>query len=256
MSSRKKIKLPDLIVKKSMFAIDYKAKIKYFDLLKSAAETISGDDDWKSDGTSFIIFNSDKRYSITVSLTKIGYDQDESNISLEQENIKKILETIPDSLKVEECFRVGLRRRFLIPVEMRFDELVTLLDLKLFSQDGEFKKLMPKNINDLMYRIDASEGELKYHFTVGPLQKKEIDRYIGFNKEDHLSKENSIDDYYTIAKSYPDTCIFLDVDVYKEKDVLYLSDAYSFYQEFDKVIEKYSVNMRDYLFSITKPIEV
>jgi hypothetical protein len=132
---------------------------------------------------------------------------------------------------------------------MSFEELVCILNIKLFSQDNELKKTLPSNIDDIQYAIDASEGLLKFHITVGPLKREEIPRYISFTKKHHLRPQSSALDYDEISKGYPDISVFVDIDIYKESKEIPSGEASDFVNDARNRVENMTENLRIYLFN-------
>ncbi|TRY30332.1 hypothetical protein [Aliiglaciecola sp. M165] len=96
--------------------------------------------------------------------------------------------------------RFGCRTKVFLNSEKKFEEINSILYSKFFTDD--FKNLIGEKEKDLQVVIELVVGELELRVTCGPIHKDEASRYFSF-QSDHFS----------------DTGIFLDIDVYKTKNV-------------------------------------
>ena len=157
---------------------------------------------------------------------------------------------LPEALDIKAYTRLGFRRKYLIPVDMTFEQLVSILNVKLLLQDDRLIRIMPKKAEDLTYIVNSSEEPFRFHTTIGPVRKHEVPLYVTFNKEDHLESATADEVYQGIVQGYPDVAVFLDIDVYRVEEELPTKDAVSFVQAARDRIDKISTGLRDYFFSI------
>jgi hypothetical protein len=214
-------------VSKSLFQVRYRPELRFFDLLMSAAEKLDGYPDWETTRLSVVLKNYQQRRSVTINHTSITYEQDSADLEMEKREMGRILTAPLGQLKIETLMRLGFRRHCLLPVAMSFEDLVRIMNLKLLSQNENFLRILPRWLDDMLYRIDSTEGDHKFHVTVGPVRKSEIPQFspIGAN---HLDPTKSEEERFAIISKYPDVAIFLDIDMYREGTSLPYSLANSF----------------------------
>jgi hypothetical protein len=137
-----------------------------------------------------------------------------------------------------------------MPVAMKFNELVTILYYKLFSQDAALTKIIPSKTEDLMYRLDASDDSFKYHITLGPVRKKEIPKYISVNKKLHLHPDELLkqEELSDIITAYPELAVLIDIDVYRDVDDISIADSTDIYYAAREKIVSFIAGIRTYLF--------
>jgi len=167
--------------------------------------------------------------------------------------IKEALEKLPNAIKISSCVRFGFRRKYLVAVKMSFEELVKVLDLKLFSQDARLKKILPHKTDDVAYIVDATDEVFKYHIRIGPLRKTETVRHMEFNMDNHLDPSSRAKDYSKIADAYPGISIIFDLDMYREGEGegIPIKEASIFVEEAQNRIAGMVKNFRNYIFDIT-----
>ena len=237
-------------LQKTIFQVRYKPNLEFYELLIPTSRKLTTYPHWQTNKLKVTLFDNEKHCNLNINHDSFTYEQDTGDISLEKKHIDNAIKILPSSLKISSYSFFGYRRQYLIPVKMSFESLVHVLNIKLFSQDSRLKKIMPKNIEDLTYRIDSIEGEYKYHFTIGPIKKNEIPRYIPYNQELHFKSTNLKNEYLEIINNYPDIAIFLDVDFYqKSGNKSTLKDMNSFIEIAREKIEKFVSNLNNYLFS-------
>src|SRR4030042_5600328 len=222
MSKREKKTLPDLWLMKSIFQVRYPAKMQIFDLLTLVQEKLQDKyEHWRTDRLSLTLHDFKKLCNLVINHQSITYEQDSGNQGIEQdienENIEIILSQLVGMLKIDSFERLGFRKKYIMPVRMDFTELVTVLNFRLFSQEAELLKFLPKSFTDLLCAIDAEEGDLKFHIKVGPVKKKEIIQYMEFNQGLHLEQKNRNENFLKISSAYPDVAILLDIDIYDDR---------------------------------------
>lgn len=213
---------------KTIFQARYKAELKFYELLILAAKQMTEFPDWETNRLSVTLKNFDRRCNLAISHNSFSYDQDSNDIEIETNYINKALEILPSALEIESFIRLGFRRRYLIPVEIPFNSLIQMLNIKFLSQEKKLREIMPANVKDLMYRIDSEEEGFKYHFLIGPVSKQEIPKYVEFNRQHNLNPASREEKYRKIVQEYPDVAIFIDIDLFQEKGELQAKKAANF----------------------------
>ncbi|MDO8786130.1 MAG: hypothetical protein Q7J12_07930, partial [Syntrophales bacterium] len=173
MNRSKKQQMPKPSLYKTIFQFRYKPQLKFFQLMVTAAQEFSEYPHWQVEAFSSVVLKDfEKRCSLAIRHNQFTYDQDAGEREDQKVYLEKVLEKLPKSLGITSYLRIGFRRQYLITTTMSFSEIVAVLSLKLISQDDQMKKLMPTKVDDMMYRVDSSDGDIKFRITVGPVQKK------------------------------------------------------------------------------------
>jgi len=167
---------------------------------------------------------------------------------MEEKYLQRVVDELPAALQVDFFTRLGYRRQYLIAVDLAFDGLVRVMNLKLFSHDERLREIMPAQIDDLLYRIDSRDEPYRYHLTIGPVRKPEIPQYVSYNRQHHLSPLASEKEYLAIIEKYPDVAVFLDLDLYQESERLQAGEAGSFIVGARQKLQGLAEDVSAYLF--------
>jgi len=235
---------------KTIFQINYKPELKFYDLLIPSAQRLDEYPHWRTDVRTVILRDYDKHCSIIIGHKSFAYEQDSEDTDMEIKYIQRALEELPSSLQIEIFNRFGYRRKYLINVKMSFESLVSILHVKLFSQDAKLRNILPPHVEDLMYRLDFSDKPYRYHVTVGPVHKAEMPRYINYNLENHLDPQVREEEYKKIIENYPKVAVFIDIDFYQEGDKLKKDESTSFLKTARAKINEFANDLTEYLFNI------
>jgi hypothetical protein len=148
-----------------------------------AAEKLAKDfPTWETDGVMVYLSDPGRRCSVKLEPDSSFFEQDSDDLGVEKGVCAALNKAVNEDLQVESFLRLGYRQKFLVPVQMPFESLVKILDLKFLSQDDQLRRIMPP-VTDLMHRVDCFEDGTGYHITVGPVRDHEVPRFVGFNKE-------------------------------------------------------------------------
>ena len=204
---------------KSFFQARYEPQLQFYDLFTAAAAQLDEYPHWRTNRLDITLRDPANHCSLAIKHMFFTYCQDSGDADLESRNMLRADEVLPPALEIETFSRLGILRRYLLPVStMAFEDLVEVMHVKLLSQNAELRSLLPETIEDLMYRVDAADASWRYHITVGPVRKGEIARALDFNKADHLDPETADEALVAIQTSYPDVAVYFDVDLYHEGD--------------------------------------
>lgn len=202
---------------KVIMQVRYKPELIFYNLLYGAATKIENFPHWTTDRFHVTLKDYDKYCSVTISHNNFAYEQDSGDENLEVRNINHIVSILPSELDLVEFTRIGYRRRYLIPVNMSFAELNSLMNLKVYSDPLRNLAGFPE-VKDMMYRVDLIDGEFDARLTVGPVDQTEIPQRIEFNEGQHIdpNRESPLPKIYS---DYPKVAIFVDIDVYQEGEI-------------------------------------
>jgi hypothetical protein len=167
-----------------------------------AAQRLEEYPHWETNKLHVVLKDFDKRCSLIIRHESFAYEQDSGDAEMEKAHIQRSLSELIPALQLECFIRLGYRRQYLIPVDMSFESLVAVLNLKLFSQDDRLRSIMPELAEDLMYSMDSAETPYKYHFTIGPVRKDEMPQYVAFNQKHHLHPEKRGTVYGRASENY------------------------------------------------------
>lgn len=244
----KKQHIPELQLQKNLFEVRYAPKLNFFHLMHPAAQKLTGYPHWEVSQLAVTLRNFEQLCSLSIQHNRFVYDQDADQNREEKTYIQDALEHLPTALEITAYTRLGLRRRYLLPTTMSFRELVAVMDLKLFSQNERLKVVMPSRTEDLMYRVDGADGDLKFHVQTGPVKKEEVPRYLEFNRNDHLDPAMHEETYLSIIDTYPDVAVFVDIDVYRQQERIPVDEAFTFWEAAQERVKSMTKGFGAYLF--------
>ncbi|NQU64854.1 MAG: hypothetical protein HQ517_11335 [SAR324 cluster bacterium] len=245
----KKKPTPNPKLYKSIFQARFDPKLSFFEKMVSTAKEFSEFPHWQADGLSVVLRDYEKKRSLAIRHNQFNFDQDFGNQDDQSRFIFKVLEILPNSLDVSEFTRLGYRRQYLINVQMRFGELVSIMNLKFLSQNKKLKKLIPKQLEDTSYTIVSSEEGMKFNILIGPVKKQEIPNRISFNKEHHLDPNTSQKEYIDILENYPDVSVFIDIDCFRTENNIPSDEAQAFFKTAQERISLMVEEINSYIFS-------
>jgi hypothetical protein len=242
------LRVPKPELYKTIFQARYKAELKFYELLMPAAQRLHEYPHWETDRLRVTLRDFDKHCSVAIAHDSFSYEQDSKDTAMEEKYIQRVLDELPAALQVGFFTRLGYRRQYLIAVEMPFNGLVRVMNLKLFSQDERLRQIMPVQVEDLLYRIDSRDEPYRYHLTIGPVRKPEIPRYVTYNRQHHLNPLASEKEYLAIIEKYPDVAVFLDLDLYQEGERLQGGEAAPFVVAARQKLQGLAEDVSEYLF--------
>lgn len=233
---------------KTIFRVDYKPNLKFYNLLIDAAQEFNEYPHWRTTGLNVILRDFDKKCSLNIKHNFISYQQDLDYNPNYVDYIKKSIRRLPQLLEIPSYNRLGFRRKYLIASKLDFSELVTTHQVKLLSHDERLIKLLPKKLEDTSYRIDCSEDNLLFHILVGPVRKSEIPKHLELDIENHFNPESRDREYSDIMGALPNAATYFDLDIYRAEDNIPLEDGITFFEEASDRIQKLVLDFEDYLF--------
>ena len=186
--------------------------------------------------------------SLTINFQSFTYEQDSHEIALEAKHIGQAVSELPDALQLNSSFSFfGYRCFSLVALEMPFEDLASVLNVKLFCQDEKLRQVLPRRVDDLNYRVDFSDLPDRYHFTIGPLGKEQVPQFIQFNRNYHLPAINAEEEYQKIKAKYPDVSLLLDIDLYQKSEDLSLDNLNSFATQAPQKVRALAKSLAEYL---------
>ncbi len=116
---------------KVIMQVRYKPELTFYNLLYGATKKIKNFPDWSTDRFHVTLKDYNGYCSVAIRHNTFTYEQDSSDEDLEARNINHIVSILPSELDLVEATRIGYRRRYLIPVNMSFAELNSLMNLTM-----------------------------------------------------------------------------------------------------------------------------
>ena len=236
-------------LEKTLFKVDYKPTLSFHTRLMNAAEKCEGYPGWETTGLQVTLSNAKKHCSLDIQHNCFLYDQDSDDEDLARDRIQKAINTLTSELQLEKMLRFGLRRFYLIRLEMPFSDLVSILKAKLFSIDRIFLGVFTGKVLDLMYRVDYEDKPYRLNVTAGPVRKTEVQKYIPYDRKNHLEAKTRNEDYKKICEGYPDVGLLFDIDISRAQEKLTLDELNSFLEYARQESEAIKDRLLPYLFS-------
>lgn len=226
----------------------YDASLGFYDRLYPAAQALTEYADWQTDRLTVVLKDFAVHCSAYISLKRFGYEQDSHDEALETERVDSLLATLPNAINVREFKRIGYRRKYLLPLDIDYDRLVQIMDVKLFCRDDALLQCIPRDTTDLLYRTDAAEGDNRFHLTIGPVRNEEIPKLLTFNAENHLDPEDRDAALRKIVEGYPTIGVYFDVDMYHDAAHVDVDGAGSFIRAARARLSRMVADLTTYLF--------
>lgn len=241
--------IPTPTLQKTIFQVRYKPELKFFELFRRAAQAFPVYPHWSTDSVSVTLCDFENLCSLAIRHDHFSFDHDADDPVVEEARITNALAVLPSELQIQAFNRLGFRRQYLISTDISFESLVPILYLKLFSQDERLICLLPRRVDDLLYRVDSADERNRFHVWVGPVRRHEIPRWVAFNAENHLAPEIRDEKYRRLLAAYPETSVFVDIDVYLPGDEIPISEAADFVSKARERTTKLAFEMTEYLFA-------
>src|SRR6202035_2150928 len=172
---------------KTIFAAQFKPYLNFFSLFREGAAKLTHYPHWATNFGNITVRNFETRCSINIQNRTIGFVQDSGDINNEQTRLTELVDVLIPELQLTTFVRLGYRRQYLVPLDTTFESLVSILRLKLLSAADQLQQILPGEVHDLLYRINCSQDDDRFHIHLGPLKRREIPQYINFDAENHLA---------------------------------------------------------------------
>ena len=241
----------NLIVVKTIFRADYEASLDFYEKLIPAAQLLMDDyPDWQRTALKVQLRNYSKHCNLNIDFTSIGYSQEGQGPRTQgAERIEKAAKLLPAALGKEHIRRAGLRRMYLIPVEMEFQDLVDLCRSKVLTNTPDFLEGVAPGVSDFYLLLDfpREPGVKRIILTTAkrnhlpPLTQPEIE--ANYDSKGRVG----ITTGETFAQ-YPEHGLFVDCDYSRLKfdaqELCAFLDAAE--QEHDRILE----NIQSFFFGV------
>ena len=204
---------PTAISVKTVFEVRYKATLDFYQKLHATAlEFVDTYPHWLTDVLKIRLVDFDLRCSLTITHNKFVYSQDLLHSDQkERDRIEEAIQTLPRALGKDIFTRVGLRRKYLIPVEMDYEDLVDLVSKKLLTGSPDFYEGICPNLKDISVVADLEAPGIQ-HITIGPITREQLARYLGLDLEAHFRQDDPALVTGQIFEEYPSPSLYVDCD--------------------------------------------
>lgn len=238
---------PNIKIEKSIFQIKYKPVLSFYDNLYKKDNIFNQFPHWQTDRLKVTLRDYEKRHSLTLKHDSIIYETDNYSNKFEKDIINLISDNINEITTTDKITRIGHRFFCLAPVKISFNELVTILNLKLFSKD--FINSVTQKIDDSTVTITSTHADLKYRLQVGPMKDKEVPGFIIFNIENHIdaSSTKKYSDLAELVENYPETSFYIDLDLLTQENASNY-DILKFYKKTKSSFSEITNSLLKYIF--------
>jgi len=234
---------------KTIFEARFKPYLNFFSVFRTAAAKLTHYPHWTTSFDSITVRNFDTRCSLIIHTSAFGFSQDSGDITNEQARLTEAVDMLIPELGLTTFLRLGYRRQYLVPLQITFESLVSILKLKLLSSAEQLQQILPGEVDDLLYRVDCSQSEDKFHIHLGPLRRQEVPKYINFDADNHLAPEVRADQLRQIIAGYPDVSMLLDIDLYRAADQISTQAARDFIPKARRRLDEITSQFHQYVFS-------
>jgi hypothetical protein len=240
-------KSPTPVPYKTIFQVRYKPELKFYDLLMPAVQQQKDYPHWWTDRMSVTLGDVEQHCNLTVNHQSFTYEQDSHDMGMEAKHVGEAVSGLPGALQLTSFSFFGYRCFSLVSSEMSFEELVSVLNVKLFCQDENLRRILPKRVDDLLYRVDFLDLPNRYHLTIGALWREQVPQFIQFNRNYHLPPQNAEEEYQKIKAKYPNVSLLLDIDLCQMSEDLSLDDLNSFTTQAPQKVRALTKSLAEYL---------
>jgi hypothetical protein len=235
-------------LKKTLFNIRFKPYLEFFENKFKIGSNLKEFPHWETNYLYLIFKDFDNRCSIKLDSQLMVYEQDKSDLDLENKYIEKLIDIYKKEYN-SQASGLYYTRRYLVEPKIKFQDLVNILNIKLYSSDEQLKKILPQKTLDLMYRKDFKlDNEDTLFLTLGATRKNEIPMYILFNSKNHFPPDKMQSEISKLNESYPDQALFINIDYQRINDQIKKENIDTFYPTAVKFIEDLVMSLKTHLF--------
>jgi hypothetical protein len=233
---------------KTIFRVDYKPTLDFYDKLNSSAQLLADTyKNWQTDRLRVVLKDFPNRCSLTIAHANFFFTRDCVN-SLEHEKrrIEEAIKVLPKALGKDVNERVGLRRKYLIAVEMDYQDLHQLASSKLLNANPELTKSIYPWAKDFHLVFAAPDAGFR-GLTLGPISQEQLPQFLEPDESNFEPGDvNLLTGKWCVG--YPETAIYVDCD-YAKTNIKSdrLLDFYAEARENHKILVE---NVKHYILGI------
>lgn len=236
---------------KTIFRADYAPALKFYDKLYALAQGFSDYPDWWTDRLRVVLQNFNRHCSLHLGHNLYVYAQDTKGVQKDDDpRIRRAVETFSEALEVPEYRRLGFRRMYLYTVDMKFENLVSLVALKLLAQNKEIEAGICPHPEDVAYVVDYTEGPSKIKLRVGPMKKEDLELHMQPDRRNNFAPQEQSMTGLDIYADCPEVSLFVDIDYSRESVVK--GQGLQFYEEALAFHVKLTGNVVNYVLGIER----
>jgi hypothetical protein len=233
---------------KTIFRVDYKPSLRFYERLYSLAGSLSDYPDWFSDRFTVVLQKFPEHCNLRLGPNALVYVRDmKVDLDRDHARISEAVDLLASVPKEGNYARLGLRRQYLFPASMTFEELVILLGDRFLAQSPEIKKGICPAATDMSYVVVFEEETAKVRLAVGPMRRDELGAHlqpdmINFSDRD---RPTVVTDLF---KTYQDVNVFIDIDYFVQD--LHGDSVGDIYRAALALHERLTENVVNYIFGL------
>lgn len=188
----------------------FKPNLLFYDVKGQIGDALGPDyPHWETDGLRIKLYVVKQRRVLAIEHNRLVLEWDRpDSIENFQTFFVRAYREYTDRVKTEDYRRLGFRAQCMIPVEMKFEELVEISNGKFLSQNPGLRDLLGEKIDDYMYNVLTEKNGRKLHVVCGPVKKAEIPQWFQPASMVQTAEE------HTEEIQYPDVAFYMDCDYY------------------------------------------
>ncbi|WP_456437844.1 hypothetical protein [Psychroserpens sp.] len=219
-------------IEKALFQVRFKPDLSYYDKLFEHKDLFTAFPHWQTDRMKIMLRDYDKRHSVAIQHDKLTYDTDKYVPKNCDEVIGIIHKNYKQFAKDENFGRLGHRFFMLVPLSIQFEELIHILNLKLFSKD--FMSAIDGEPHDSTVTLTSKHDDIDYRLQIGPMKAEEVPKFISYNVENHVDPNSNtkFTEMASLVENHPEVSLYLDLDFFKvmeDEDMFILIRKYPMY---------------------------
>lgn len=187
----------DKILSKQILQIRFKPSIAWLGARSEVASLLEDKyDEWRPTTEGNIaLYSPDKKQALEVFTQNFTYvDESDGGLQSGITQILSLFSALSDSFNVDETSRIGYRQTLIFESPLEFEEVVDLLDRKLFSQSEEMKQLKGDSVSDSIFVLETLHSNISNHIQIGAVKRDQGKAMFATNFKlgEELSKDGNI----------------------------------------------------------------
>jgi hypothetical protein len=236
---------------KIVFKVDFKPKLDFYDWMFPIASALPDYPDWITNGLSVTLENFDDWCSLSLNHNNFMYIREiekERRQGADDKRIHAILDTVVPRIDTKEFQRIGLRCWFLYPVEMTFDQLVTLVSQKFLADNSQIREGICPTPIDSAYAVHFMDNDLRVQLRVGPIKRDEMELQFVPNRITNVPVKKRGLPTEELFAELPAVSLLMDIDI-SRTDVK-VDEITKVYGDARALQAKLSQNISKYVFGL------
>jgi hypothetical protein len=174
--------------------------------------------DWQRSPLTLEVRNRKKHRRLFLSHNRTFLDVDEADPDGDFSHAEKLMRTVCPKLEVKQFVRVGVRQWFAADLDKPFALMVDELAERFLPKNADLAAILSDKTKDVGYLVDCEVVEgWRYNLRLGPMLKSQWFLTVLHDPNNFEQAEEGEETFAKFQKSFPDQCLYIDIDCYQEE---------------------------------------